>query len=143
MRTVRRSAQVPFSAEQMFDLVDDIASYPEFLPWCQSATVQRRTEDLAEATLEVGVAGVQKQFSTRNSLDRPRRIEIQLLKGPFKSLEGAWTFDDHDEGGSEVGLALNFEVAVSPLQMVFGVLFEEIVRSQVTAFIDRAKAKYG
>ena len=143
MRTVRRSAQVPFSAEQMFDLVDDIASYPEFLPWCQSATVQRRTEDLAEATLEVGVAGVQKRFSTRNRLDRPHRIEIQLLKGPFRSLEGAWTFDDHDEGGSEVGLALNFEVAASPLQMVFGVLFEEIVRSQVTAFIGRAKAKYG
>jgi ribosome-associated toxin RatA of RatAB toxin-antitoxin module len=143
MRTVRRSAQVPFSAEQMFDLVDDISSYPEFLPWCQSATVQRRTENLAEATLEVGVAGVQKQFSTRNRLDRPHRIEIQLLKGPFKSLEGAWTFDDHDESGSKVGLALNFEVAASPLQMVFGVLFEEIVRSQVTAFIDRAKAKYG
>lgn len=143
MRTVRRSAQVPFSAEQMFDLVDDITSYPEFLSWCQSATVQRRTEDLAEATLEVGVAGVQKQFSTRNRLDRPHRIEIQLLKGPFRSLEGAWTFDDHDEGGSEVGLILNFEVAASPLQMVFGVLFEEIVRSQVTAFTDRAKAKYG
>lgn len=143
MRTVRRSAQVPFSAEQMFDLVDDISSYPEFLPWCQGATIQRRTEELAEATLEVGIGGVQKQFSTRNRLDRPHRIEIQLLKGPFKSLEGAWTFDDHDEGGSEVGLALNFEVAVSPLHMVFGVLFEEIVRSQVTAFIDRAKAKYG
>ena len=143
MRTVRRSAQVPFSAEQMFDLVDDIASYPEFLPWCQSATVQRRTEDLAEATLEVGVAGVQKRFSTRNRLDRPHRIELQLLKGPFRSLDGAWTFADHDEGGSEVDLTLNFEVAASPLQMVFGVLFEEIVRSQVTAFIDRAKAKYG
>ncbi len=143
MRTVRRSAQVPFSAEQMFDLVDDIASYPEFLPWCQHATVQRRTEDLAEATLEVGVAGVNKQFSTRNRLDRPHRIGIQLLKGPFKSLEGAWTFDDQDEGGSEVGLTLDFEVAASPLHMVFGVLFEEIVRSQVAAFIDRAKAKYG
>jgi len=143
MRTVRRSAQVPFSAEQMFDLVDDIASYPEFLPWCQGATIQRRTGDLAEATLEVGVAGVNKQFSTRNRLDRPHRIEIQLLKGPFRSLEGAWTFDDHDEGGSEVGLTLDFEVAASPLHMVFGILFEEIVRSQVTAFIDRAKAKYG
>jgi ribosome-associated toxin RatA of RatAB toxin-antitoxin module len=143
MRTVRRSAQIPFSAEQMFDLVDDITSYPEFLPWCQSATVQRRTEDLAEATLEVGVAGVKKQFSTRNRLDRPHRIEIQLLKGPFRLLEGAWTFDDHDEGGSGVGLILNFEVTASPLKMVFGVLFEEIVRSQVTAFTDRAKEKHG
>ena len=143
MRTVSRSAQVPFSAEQMFDLVDDIASYPEFLPWCQRATVQRRTADLVEATLEVGLGGVQKQFSTRNGLDRPRRIEIQLLKGPFRSLEGAWTFKEHDDGGSEVELTLNFEVAASPLHMVFGVLFEEIVRSQVAAFIARAKAKYG
>ncbi len=143
MRSVRRSAQVRYSASQMFALVDDIASYPEFLYWCQRATIQRRTKDLVEATLEVGLGGVHKKFSTRNRLDQPRRIEIELLKGPFRSLEGAWTFNDHDDGGSEVSLALDFEVANTPLNMIFAVLFEEVIRSQIAAFVSRAEALYG
>ena len=143
MRSVRRSAQVRYSASQMFELVDDIASYPEFLSWCQRATIQRRTKDLVEATLEVGLGGVHKRFSTRNRLDQPRRIAIELLKGPFRSLEGAWTFNDDDDGGSEVSLALDFEVAHTPLDMIFAALFEEVVRSQIAAFISRAEAVYG
>ncbi|MEE8094595.1 MAG: type II toxin-antitoxin system RatA family toxin [Gammaproteobacteria bacterium] len=143
MRSVRRSARVRYSASQMFKLVDDIARYPEFLSWCQRATIQRRTRDLVEATLEVGLGGVRKQFSTRNRLDEPRRIAIELLKGPFKSLEGAWTFNDHDDGGSEVSLALDFEVSHTPLNMLFAVLFEEVVRAQIAAFIARAEALYG
>ena len=143
MRSVRRSAQVRYSASQMFELVDDIASYPEFLSWCQRATIQRRTKDLVEATLDVGLGGVHKQFSTRNRLDQPRRIAIELLKGPFRSLEGAWTFNDDDDGGSEVSLALDFEVAHTPLDMIFAALFEEVVRSQIAAFVSRAEALYG
>ncbi len=143
MRTVRRSARVRYSASQMFELVDDIASYPDFLSWCQRATIQRRTNDLVEATLEIGLGGVHKQFSTRNRLDQPRGIEIKLLKGPFRSLEGAWTFKDHDDGGCEVSLALDFEVTHTPLNMIFAVLFEEVARSQIAAFVARAEALYG
>ncbi len=142
MREVRRNARVRYSAEQMFRLVDDIASYPEFLAWCQRASVEQRSKDLVEATLDVGLGGVYKQFSTRNRLDPPHRIEIKLLKGPFKSLEGAWTFNDLDDGGSEVSLALDFEVAHTPLDMLFAVLFEEVVRSQIAAFVARAEALY-
>ena len=127
----------------MFALVDDIPSYPQFLPWCQRASVQKRTDDLVEATLEIGLGGVHKEFSTRNRLDQPHRIEIELLKGPFRSLRGAWTFVDGEDGSSEVGLTLDFEVAHSPLNMIFGVLFEEVIRSQVAAFTDRAEALYG
>jgi ribosome-associated toxin RatA of RatAB toxin-antitoxin module len=127
----------------MFELVDDIASYPDFLPWCQRATIQKRCDDLVEATLDNGLGGVHKQFSTRNRLVRPERIEIELLKGPFRSLEGAWTFEEREEGGSDVGLALKFEVAHSPLNMVFALLFEEVVRSQVAAFTSRAESLYG
>lgn len=143
MRTVRRNARVRYSASQMFELVDDIASYPEFLSWCQRATIQRRTNDLVEATLDVGLGGLYKQFSTRNRLNAPHRIEIELLKGPFNSLEGAWTFNDHHDGGSEVSLTLNFEIAHTPLNMLFAVFFEEAVRSQMSAFIARAGALYG
>ena len=142
MRTVRRSARVKYSASQMFDLVDDIASYPDFLPWCQRATIQLRSEDVVEATLDIGLGGVHKQFSTRNRLTQSERIGIELIKGPFRSLEGAWTFDDCEAGGSDVALALEFEVAHSPLNMVFALLFEEVVRSQVAAFISRAEALY-
>ncbi len=127
----------------MFELVDDIARYPEFLPWCQRATIHLRSSDVVEATLEIGLRGVHKAFSTRNCLDRPGRIEISLLKGPFRSLEGAWTFDDRDEGGSEVGLTLDFEVVRSPLNLLFSVVFEEVIRSQVAAFTSRAEALYG
>ncbi len=142
MRTVRRSARVRYSASQMFALVDDIASYPEFLSWCQRATIQRRTNDLVEATLEVGLGGVFKQFSTQNRLEPPQRIEIKLLEGPFRSLEGAWTFNDQDDGGCEVNLALDFEVAHTPLDMIFAVLFEEVARAQMAAFIARAETVY-
>jgi ribosome-associated toxin RatA of RatAB toxin-antitoxin module len=127
----------------MFQLVDDIESYPSFLPWCQRASVQVRTDEVVEATLDVGLGGVHKQFATRNRLTPSTRIDIELLKGPFRTLEGAWTFKDLDDGGSEVSLVLDFEVAHSPLNMVFALLFEEVVRSQVAAFIGRAEALHG
>ena len=143
MRSVRRNARVKYSAMQMFDLVDDIESYPQFLPWCQRADVRRRTEAAVEATLDVGLGGVHKQFSTRNRLVRPKLIEIKLVEGPFRSLDGAWRFEDKEEGGSEVSLKLDFDLSMSPLNMIFAALFEEVVRSQVTAFTSRADALYG
>ena len=143
MRTVRRSARVKYSTAQMFDLVDDIESYPKFLPWCKRASVESRSSEFVEATLDIGLGGVNKKFSTRNHLMQPKQIGIELLKGPFKSLEGAWTFEEHENGGTDVALVLEFDVTHSPLNMVFALLFEEVVRSQITAFIDRAETLYG
>ena len=127
----------------MFELVDDIESYPEFLPWCRHATIQSRSSEVVAATLNIGLGGVNRQFSTRNRLTQSKRIEIELLKGPFRSLDGAWTFEDREDGGSDVGLTLQFDVAHSPFNMVFALLFEEVVRSQVAAFTARAKSFYG
>jgi len=142
VRTVRRSERVSYDAGQMFDLVDDIESYPAFLHWCQGATVDRSGNTEVVATLDVGLGGVRKRFTTRNSLQRPHRIEIDLVKGPFKSLRGTWRFEAQDSG-SVVELQLDFEVAHTPLDRMFGMLFEEIVRSQVAAFIQRAERLYG
>ena len=142
MRKVRRRASVRFSPSQMFDLVDDIERYPEFLPWCRRASVRKRTEDQVEATVEVGVRGIHKAFSTRNALDRPHRIDMKLLTGPFRSLEGSWSFDE-TESGCNVSLSLDFEVSHSPLNLLFSTVFEEIVRSQVAAFTKRAEQLYG
>ncbi|MGI9258487.1 MAG: type II toxin-antitoxin system RatA family toxin [Gammaproteobacteria bacterium] len=142
MRSVRRRQRVSFSAEQMFDLVDDIERYPDFLPWCQKAIIKSRTEEQVEASVEVGLRGISKEFSTRNRLERPRCIDIQLIRGPFRKLEGAWTFDATDQG-CEIALSLDFEVSHSPLNLLFSTIFEEIVRSQVAAFTARAEKLYG
>jgi len=127
----------------MFDLVNDIGSYPEFLHWCQASCVERSNEQEVLATLDVGLGGVHKRFSTRNALDRPRQIAIELVDGPFRSLSGTWRFENQAEAGCIVDLRLQFEVAHTPLDMMFGMVFEEIVRSQIAAFIQRAESLYG
>ncbi len=142
MRTVGRTESVPYSAAQMFDLVNDIESYPAFLHWCQDAAVERSDATEVVATLDVGLGGIRKQFTTRNTLQRPERISIELVKGPFRSLSGRWDFEDKGSDGCVVGLRLEFEVAHTPLDMMFAALFEEIVRSQVAAFVKRAETRY-
>lgn len=127
----------------MFDLVNDVEAYPEFLPWCQRATVQFANEHRLEATLEVGLRGVTHEFSTRNVLERPRRIGIELLRGPFRKLSGEWRFEAMDEAGCEVSLALDFEASSVPLRFLFEMLFEEVIRSQMAAFVERAETVYG
>lgn len=132
-----------YGAGQMFDLVNDIESYPEFLPWCRASRVERRAETEIVATLDVGFAGVHKRFTTRNALHRPHRVDIELVDGPFRSLCGAWQFEAHPGPGCEVQLKLDFEVAHTPLDRLFGLFFEDIVRSQVAAFVRRAGSVYG
>lgn len=127
----------------MFDLVNDVESYPRFLHWCSSARVDRRADDAIDATMHVGLRGIHKRLSTRNRLARPNRIDMKLLDGPFRQLEGAWTFTERPEGGCEVRLSLSFQVSHSPLSMLFAVLFEELARSQVGAFSARAEELYG
>ena len=129
-------------AAQMFDLVNDIESYPGFLHWCHGAEVERRSDTEVIAALDVGLGGVHKRFTTRNLLERPHRMDIELVEGPFKSLRGTWCFEEQD-AGCIVILTLDFEVAHTPLDMMFGMLFEEIVRSQVAAFVRRAEVLYG
>ena len=127
----------------MFDLVNDVAAYPQFLPWCERATVTFANPHRLEATLEVGVRGITHKFSTRNTLERPQRIGIELLQGPFRKLSGAWHFEPIDGDGCEVALELDFEAASIPLRFLFEMLFEELIRSQMTAFVERAEAIYG
>ena len=143
MRTVQRIERVRYDATQMFDLVNDIESYPEFLNWCQASCIERSNEQEVLATLDVGLGGVRKRFTTRNALDRPRQMEIELVDGPLRSLRGTWRFENQAEAGCIVELRLEFEVAHTPMDMMFGMLFEEIMRSQIAAFIQRAESLYG
>lgn len=144
MPTVHRSARVPYTAQQMYELVNDVESYPEFLHWCRGARIVRRDARLVEAELDIGVRGIHKSFTTRNRLDPPRRIDIELVSGPFRKLEGAWQFEDRAAAAeSEVALDLEFRVASTPLAFVFSRAFEEMARQQMNAFVKRARRIYG
>ena len=140
---IDRSEYVPYSPSQMFDLVNDIEAYPKFLEWCATAKVENRFDRGLEATIGIGFKGVNKSFTTRNRLDRPHRIDMELLDGPFSHLEGAWIFSGTTGVGSEVRLVLNFQVTRSPFSKVFALLFEELVCSQIKAFSARARELYG
>jgi ribosome-associated toxin RatA of RatAB toxin-antitoxin module len=141
--TVQRSSRVGYSAEQMFDLVNDVQKYPEFLHWCRGARIDLRQGNTVEATLDIGVLGFQRSFRTRNTLRRPNRISIELVSGPFRRLRGEWKFADLAAGGSEVSLSLAFEVTVSPFGVVFSKVFEELAGAQMEAFIARAAKLHG
>ena len=93
MRRVARSALVPYQAKEMFDLVDDVEAYPGFLPWCHRSEVLSRSDETVEATLELQKGAVSKTFSTRNTLQPGKAIDIALLGGPFRHLQGGWRFD--------------------------------------------------
>jgi ribosome-associated toxin RatA of RatAB toxin-antitoxin module len=135
--------RVPYSAEKMFELVNDVESYPEFLHWCTGAIVESVQGNVIEATLQIGILGFHREFRTRNTLARPHRIQIELVSGPFRRLRGEWRFTDVEPGGAEVSLALHFEVTVSPFGAVFSRVFEELAGSQMTAFVNRAHDMYG
>jgi len=141
--TVKRSARTPHTPEQMFDLVNDVERYPEFLHWCRGAQIDARHGDTIEATLHIGMLGFQQSFRTRNTLKRPERIGIDLVSGPFRRLRGEWSFAAAPQSGTEISLTLTFEVTLSPFGIVFGKVFEELAASQMTAFVERAKTVYG
>jgi ribosome-associated toxin RatA of RatAB toxin-antitoxin module len=127
----------------MYQLVNDVAAYPEFLPWCRAATVHLETAARMEATLELSSRGMSKAFTTRNRLTPNERIEIGLVDGPFSMLEGAWTFAALDETASEVALKLRFAFRNPVNAVLFGRMFEDIATSLVDAFSARARSVYG
>lgn len=143
MRVVKASALVPFSAGEMFALVDDIEAYPEFLPWCSNASVHVRKPDLVEASLELQRGNISKSFRTRNALDKDASIELSLLDGPFRHFSGAWKFHSLGDEGCKVQLNLDFEFDSFMTDVLFGRFFEDTCSALVGAFTERAEAIYG
>ena len=143
MTTIHKSALVPYSAEQMYELVNDFQKYPDFLPWCSASREISRSENEVEASLDIAHSGVHKTFSTRNRLQPGESIEMHLVEGPFKYLNGVWRFEKLGDAGSKVGLDLEFEFSSKLLGMTFGPFFNKIASSLVDAFIQRAQKVYG
>lgn len=142
MTTVQKSALVRFPAQLMFDLVEDIEAYPQFLPWCRSSRILSRTDGMVEAELEIARGGFNKSFATRNTISAPTEIRMSLLQGPFSHLEGVWTFTPLREDASKISLDLEFELSGKLASLAFGAIFNQICNTMVGAFSERAKAIY-
>lgn len=142
MQRVKRSAIVSYSADQMFGLVDDVEAYPDFMPWCSGARIHERSESDVIASLELAKGGVSKWFTTKNLLQRPNSIELQLVGGPFSHLQGGWQFRALGESGSEVSLDISFEFSSVLMTIMLGGYFEQTCGSLVQAFVERARAVY-
>ena len=143
MRKVNRSALVPYTAREMFSLVDDIESYPEFVPWCNDATVESRTDDTVVATLELHKGPISKHFTTRNTRRGFEAIDMELAGGPFRHLSGGWRFREIEEQGCRVSLELEFEFENRLVDLMFGTFFKEAGDSLVDAFTTRARDVLG
>ncbi len=143
LHEIRRSALVVFSPEQMFDLVIDVERYPEFLPWVSGAVLHEKSERDLRATMEMQRAGVRERFSTRNTFERPAVMTLQLVDGPFRVLEGRWSFTPIGTAGTRVELEMRFEFANPVVALLFGKAFEQSCNQLIDAFITRAKAIHG
>ncbi|MBV8614672.1 MAG: type II toxin-antitoxin system RatA family toxin [Acetobacteraceae bacterium] len=133
---------VPYPPEHLFNLVADVGRYPEFLPWCVAARVRSRTESEIIADLTIGFGPFRESFTSRVSLDRPRKIKVKYERGPFRYLNNQWEFIPHAEG-TEVAFFVDFEFRSRILQSAIGVVFNEAVRRMVNAFKRRARQVYG
>lgn len=143
MPSIERSALVPYSDEQMYALVNDIESYPQFVPGCRSAQVLEQTERTKVARLDISKAGVGKSFTTRNTLEPSSRIGMELVDGPFRYLRGGWRFQRLDDHACKIILELEFEFANRLLGLAFGNIFNELQSRMVDAFVKRAEQVYG
>ena len=138
---------LPFTPQQIFELVGDVAKYPEFLPWCTGARIRERqptsTGETMIADLMIGFKMVREKFTSRVTLDRPAlRIDVDYLQGPFQHLKNHWSFSATQEGHCQIDFHLEFEFSSVLLQKLIGVLFHEAVRRMVAAFETRAYQLY-
>ncbi|MCK5889298.1 MAG: type II toxin-antitoxin system RatA family toxin [Methylococcales bacterium] len=143
MTNVNKSALIKVSATRMFNLVNDIESYPEFLPWCSDSKILAQDGDIVEAELTISKAGFKKTFSTRNQFVGENQLIISLLNGPFSSLDGIWNFIPLRDDASKISLDLDFEMNGKFTSLAFGAVFNQICNTMVSSFTGRAKQLYG
>ncbi len=143
MTTINRSALVMHSAQQMFDLVNDVARYPEFLQGCKATRVIAEGEDFIEASMTLAKAGFEQAITTRNVLVRPESMEMRLVDGPFSKFKGVWRFQALSPEACKVSLELEFEVSNRLAGAALGAVFKQVASAMVDAFVARGKQIYG
>jgi coenzyme Q-binding protein COQ10 len=135
--------RLPYTPEQLFDLVADVERYPEFLPWCLAARVRQRQGNTITADLLIGFRMVRERFTSRVVLDRPGRIDVSYSEGPFRYLNNHWDFIRQPDGSCLIDFYVDFEFRSRLLQKIIEVLFHEAVKRMVGAFEARARRLYG
>jgi ribosome-associated toxin RatA of RatAB toxin-antitoxin module len=143
MHTIERSALVRHSAMEMFHLVNDVASYPQFLKWCRSSKVISASADEMSAELEIAWKVLHKVFSTKNRLVEGESIQLELLDGPFESMHGEWYFKHLRDDACKITMEIDFEFKSSVSNFVFSAIFSQICGSLMESFIKRADVIYG
>ncbi len=142
MALVEKSVLLSFSAEQMFVLVDNVAEYPQFLPWCGGTSVTVLDENKIQATVHINYHHVKQSFTTENVRVVPRRIDMKLISGPFKLLEGSWHFIALTPSACKIEFRLNYEFSNKLLEKIVGPVFHYIASTFVEAFVKRAELVY-
>ena len=143
MHTIQRSALVMHSAQAMYELVNDVASYPTFLPWCAGAEILGQGDDWMEARVDIRKSGIRQSFITRNQLLPGQEISMSLVDGPFSELSGGWLFTPLREDACKVALDLNFEVKPGFFASALGKVFDQVALTMVDSFCKRADEIYG
>lgn len=140
MAIVEKSVLVHFSAQQMFDLVRNVADYPQFLPWCGAGNVEPLDNNVEKATVEIAFKGVKQSFCTMNRLTPSSEIHMKLVEGPFTHLEGTWHFLELTPEACKVHFKLAYEFSSKVLEQLVGPIFTQVANSFVDSFIKRAES---
>lgn len=143
MALVEKSVLIEHSAEEMFQLVDAVEQYPEFLPWCSRAELKQRDAEQTTATLYIDYHAVKSQFTTCNSKVVPSLMTIRLVDGPFRRLEGHWRFKALAPQACKIEFSLQYEFASKLFEKIIGPVFGHIANSFIDAFVRRAAIVYG
>ena len=142
MPEIRRSALMPYPVQFMYDIVNDVDSYPEFLPWCGGVKIHQLDNSSMEASILMRGAGLNHWFKTRNSMVPGKSIEMELVEGPFSKLDGRWSFTPIDSDGCKIELRLLFEMKQGLASTLIAPAFSRIANTMVDSFCDRARDQY-
>lgn len=143
MTSITRSALVMYSAEQMYNLVNDVENYPQFLPGCTATEIISKTDEELVASLTISKVGVNQTFTTRNKLQFPDRMELSLVDGPFSRFVGIWHFQRLSDEACKVTYDMDFEVSNKLAGIALGAVFKQMASMMVDSFVQRAKQVYG
>jgi ribosome-associated toxin RatA of RatAB toxin-antitoxin module len=141
--SIRKSVLVPFSTAQIYALIERVEDYPSFLPWCTACAVQERNEQGMQATLGVGVRGINLRFTTVNQHFPTEKITLRLKDGPFSSLNGQWLLVPLQTNACKVSLELDYQFASVLIEKLIAPVFDPIAASLIDAFVERADQVYG
>ena len=146
MKTVHKSVLIWYSPREMYDLVTDVARYPEFLPWCDRAAVLGQVDDTVTAQVGIAFSGIHQTFTTRNTQQPGQAVHMQLVEGPFSQLDGQWRFTPVGDGAQRacrIELDLRYGFSNALLGKLVGPVFDRIAATLVDAFVKRAEQVYG